>query len=98
MDRGISIDSDSKMNAESSKLQTTQRDLSSSTVERYGVAKGIEEGFGTAPIWFQQSMANGPPVHTISLGKARQSSYFQSGTTTELMAVTDVQVHFSVLL
>jgi hypothetical protein len=63
MDRGISIDSDSKMNAESSKLQTTQRDLSSSTVERYGVAKGIEEGFGTAPIWFQQSMADGPPGH-----------------------------------
>jgi len=63
MDQGISIDSDSKMNAESSKLQRSQRDLSSSIQERYRVAKGIEEGFGTAPIWFQQSMANGPPVH-----------------------------------
>jgi hypothetical protein len=55
-------DSD-KMNAESSKLQRIQRDSSSSTVGRYQVAKGIEEGFGTAPIWYQQSMANGPPVH-----------------------------------
>jgi hypothetical protein len=62
-DEGFFLNSDSKMEASVSKLQKSQRDLSSSNLRLSHVSKGIEEGFGTAPIWYQQSMANGPPAH-----------------------------------
>jgi len=46
------------------KLQCIPMDSSSSRMLQYGVASRMEAGFGTAPIWYQQSMATGPPLQS----------------------------------
>jgi len=46
------------------KLQCIPKASSSSRMPLYGVASRMESGFGTAPIWYQQSMATGPPLES----------------------------------
>jgi hypothetical protein len=38
-----------------------------------GVWKRRSEGFGTAPVWYQQSMETGPPDEAFSLGEGKNS-------------------------
>jgi len=49
---------------DSVKLEGIELASSSSRMPKYGVASRMEAGFGTAPIWYQQSMATGPPLQS----------------------------------
>jgi len=49
---------------DSVKLEGIELASSSSRTPQYGVASRMEAGFGTAPIWYQQSMATGPPLQS----------------------------------
>jgi len=61
---GSRVDSIKVQNAQnaSSSSSSVHNASSSSSISCQLVALRMEEGFGTAPIWYQQSMATGPPL------------------------------------
>jgi hypothetical protein len=64
MEQSFSLHSYNCSSSNQSKLLRTKSDSSSTTSAQYRVSLTIEEGFATAPIWYQQSMATGPPLQS----------------------------------
>jgi hypothetical protein len=70
--KGVSRDSLNCSEAKTQYLKYGQRDSSVAKITgRQGCFEtSKEEGFGTAPIWYQQSVENGPPEHSLAGLKA----------------------------